>query len=61
MTQTAQQEYTETITPLQGGDPVSFRVIEVEGGEFWMGRLTCADRDEAWLEVVNGIARVLDK
>ena len=37
MTQTAPEVYTETITRLQGGDPVFFRMIKVEGGEFWMG------------------------
>lgn len=37
MTQAAPEIFTETITPLHGGDPVSFRMIKVEGGEFWMG------------------------
>lgn len=37
MTQAAPEIFTETITPLQGGDPLSFRMIKVEGGEFWMG------------------------
>lgn len=37
MTQTAPEIYIEPITPLLGGDPVSFRMIKVEGGAFMMG------------------------
>ncbi len=48
MTQAAPEIFTETITPLQDGDPVSFRMIKVEGGEFWMGS---KDEEASFLEI----------